>query len=254
LIRFSVAQKLKIGNDDYPWYWASTTHVSDNGKGAGVYIAFGRAGGWQKATTTATCYTLYDVHGAGAQRSDPKTAGEMIEMGDACNGGTAYGHGPQGDAQRASNYVRLVRDAELSADETGSLTVTISPATAVSAGAKWQIDSGDWQDSGSTVSDLSLGTYTVSFKTVEGWIAPASQSVSITTEEIQTIIGSYTETCIKGNIDGLGAVTLADLILALKLLAGVDSHGIFLCADVNNDGKIGTEDAVYILRELSVSQ
>jgi hypothetical protein len=33
-------------------------------------------------------------------------------MGTACNGGTGYGLEPQGDAQRAANYVRLVRDAD----------------------------------------------------------------------------------------------------------------------------------------------
>ncbi len=44
-----------------------------------------------------------DVHGAGAQRSDPKT-------GDPDDWPT--GHGPQGDAIRIYNYVRLVRDAD----------------------------------------------------------------------------------------------------------------------------------------------
>jgi hypothetical protein len=106
------------GSLDWPWYWTSTTHAAYNGMGAsGVYIAFGRAGGWQKATPSATCYTLYDVHGAGAQRSDPKTSSGLVTMGLACNGGTAYGLGPQGDVQRASNYVRLVRD-NLSAQTT----------------------------------------------------------------------------------------------------------------------------------------
>ncbi|CAK0754853.1 hypothetical protein CCP4SC76_2560014 [Gammaproteobacteria bacterium] len=79
--------------------------------GSGVYIAFGRATGWQKATPYARCYTLYDVHGAGAQRSDPKTSSGKVFMGIACRGGTAYGLGPQGDVQRAANHVRLVREA-----------------------------------------------------------------------------------------------------------------------------------------------
>ncbi len=100
------------GQTDWPWYWSSTTHATYNGMGASAaYLAFGRAGGWQKATPSATCYTLYDVHGAGAQRSDPKTTAGLITLGSACSGGTAYGHGPQGDVQRALNYVRLVRDA-----------------------------------------------------------------------------------------------------------------------------------------------
>jgi hypothetical protein len=48
--------------------------------------------------------TWMDVHGAGAQRSDPKS-------GDPAD--YPYGHGPQGDAIRIYNYVRLVRDADV---------------------------------------------------------------------------------------------------------------------------------------------
>ena len=42
-----------------------------------------------------------DVHGAGAQRSDPKS-------GDPA--GFPTGNGPQGDAIRIYNHARLVRD------------------------------------------------------------------------------------------------------------------------------------------------
>jgi hypothetical protein len=72
------------GRTDWPWYWTSTTQASYNGNGSGVYVAFGRAVGWQKATPSATCYTLYDVHGAGAQRSDPKTSSGIVTIGPAC--------------------------------------------------------------------------------------------------------------------------------------------------------------------------
>jgi hypothetical protein len=44
-----------------------------------------------------------DVHGAGAQRSDPK-AGSASDFPD--------GFGPQGDAIRIDNLVRLVRTAQ----------------------------------------------------------------------------------------------------------------------------------------------
>ncbi len=99
------------GQADWGWYWTSTTHASSNGMGgAGIYLAFGRAGGWQQ--TQAGCFSLVDVHGAGAQRSDPKNSNNLVEMGSICNGGTAYGLGPQGDVQRAANYVRLVRDID----------------------------------------------------------------------------------------------------------------------------------------------
>ena len=82
------------GQTDYPFYWSSTTHANmANGRNA-AYVSFGRAlgyfnGAWQ------------DVHGAGAQRSDPK-------LGNPSDYPT--GHGPQGDAIRINNYVRLVRN------------------------------------------------------------------------------------------------------------------------------------------------
>jgi hypothetical protein len=79
---------------DYPFYWTSTTHANADGDGgSGVYVAFGKALGYMSNTWT-------DVHGAGAQRSDPKS-GDLKAY--------AQGHGPQGDAVRINNYVRCVR-------------------------------------------------------------------------------------------------------------------------------------------------
>lgn len=88
----------EAGEDDYPWYWSSTTHESESDDmegGWGVYLAFGRCMGNMGTDTWS------DVHGAGAQRSDPK-GGDPDEFSD--------GHGPQGDAIRIYNYVRLVRN------------------------------------------------------------------------------------------------------------------------------------------------
>jgi hypothetical protein len=47
-------------------------------------------------------YQFCDVHGAGAQRSDPKT-GDPAQF--------PHGRGPQGDVIRIFNYVRCVRTA-----------------------------------------------------------------------------------------------------------------------------------------------
>jgi hypothetical protein len=90
------------GNADFPFYWSGTTHDNIvNGSNA-AYIAFGEALGWMEMPPMSGTYTLMDVHGAGAQRSDPK-AGDPADY--------PYGHGPQGDVIRIYNYVRLVRDA-----------------------------------------------------------------------------------------------------------------------------------------------
>jgi hypothetical protein len=126
------------GKDDYPCYWTGTTHATTFGGGAAMYIAFGRAAGWLSARALGGGapdrrggppgrpggpapggpdqagpppegapeaegggYQFSDVHGAGAQRSDPK-------VGDPAR--FPHGRGPQGDVIRISNFVRLVRD------------------------------------------------------------------------------------------------------------------------------------------------
>jgi hypothetical protein len=83
---------------DWGFYWTSTTHASVRSGSQAAYISFGRAlgnmsefGGW------------IDVHGAGAQRSDPK----LTVPADQKNG-----FGPQGDARRADNFVRCVSSSE----------------------------------------------------------------------------------------------------------------------------------------------
>ncbi len=79
---------------DYPNYWTGTSHCSSKGTSeTAVYVSFGRAMGCMHGR-------WMDVHGAGAQRSDPKS-------GDPA----AYpqGHGPQGDEIRILNFVRCVR-------------------------------------------------------------------------------------------------------------------------------------------------
>ena len=112
------------GQVDWPYYWSATTHAGRMGGGAAMYVAFGRAAGWMPARSLAGGpperggpggppgeeppsagagdYHCVNVHGAGAQRSDPK-AGDPAQF--------PHGHGPQGDVIRIYNYVRLVRDA-----------------------------------------------------------------------------------------------------------------------------------------------
>jgi hypothetical protein len=118
---------------DYPYYWSATTHAGFRGGEAAMYVAFGRAAGWMSPRgmvggppdrrggfgrgpgfgpgpdgppgagpqgAQAGDYHYVNVHGAGAQRSDPK-AGDPAMF--------PHGRGPQGDVIRICNYVRLVR-------------------------------------------------------------------------------------------------------------------------------------------------
>ncbi len=90
----------EAGAADYAFYWSGTTHVNMSAEPGGVaaYVAFGRGLGYMNGA-------WIDVHGAGCQRSDPKT-------GDPA--AYPYGHGPQGDAIRITNFVRAVRDVSRS--------------------------------------------------------------------------------------------------------------------------------------------
>ena len=82
----------EAGKKDYPFYWSSTTF---SGGSSAVYVSFGEGLG------SMDNVNVIDVHGAGCQRSDPKT-GDPDDY-------PSWGHGPQGDVQRVFNYVRLVR-------------------------------------------------------------------------------------------------------------------------------------------------
>ncbi len=99
----------EAGNPNWPFFWSNTTHKDNMG---GVYVCFGEALGWMKIPPGSSYYTLYDVHGAGAQRSDPKSGSyTSYFLGYNQNGQPVYGLGPQGDVIRINNYVRLVRTA-----------------------------------------------------------------------------------------------------------------------------------------------
>ena len=135
-----VFQITKLSDGEYPFFWSSTTHLDgppDRQGGAAIYVAFGRALGWmqphsgppgmrgsggagsgmggpraggpgqgrplafgQQPSGGSGNNQLLDVHGAGAQRSDPK-------VGDPQD--YPHGRGPQGDVIRIFNFVRCVR-------------------------------------------------------------------------------------------------------------------------------------------------
>lgn len=75
------------------WYWTSTTHLENRSCGFAVYLCFGQAMGKMNGVKM-------NVHGAGAQRSDPKTG--ILSAWEE-------GNGPQGDEVRIQNFVRCVR-------------------------------------------------------------------------------------------------------------------------------------------------
>lgn len=83
--------------DDAAYFWSSTTQ--GDFKYTACYVAFGQA--WSKKNSDADTY--YDWHGAGAQRSDPKSGSpEDYELASEM----------ATDFISINNYVRLVRDLD----------------------------------------------------------------------------------------------------------------------------------------------
>jgi hypothetical protein len=86
----------KTTNKD-SWFWTSTTQ--GDFKYTACYIAFGKA--YSKDNSDAKEY--YDWHGAGAQRSDPKSGTISEYLLESVNAS---------DSIRIKNYIRLVRDID----------------------------------------------------------------------------------------------------------------------------------------------
>ncbi|MBW1734657.1 MAG: PKD domain-containing protein [Deltaproteobacteria bacterium] len=97
--------------------------------------------------------------------------------------------GPVGsDTETKSDYITATSSFY------GSLTVTIIPQEAIDAGARWNVDGGEWQESGTTASELSIGIHTVSYKDVIGWDPPSSEFVTIKDGQTTELTGNYTKT------------------------------------------------------------
>ncbi len=71
-----------------------------------------------------------------------------------------------------SNYV-YSNFHTLPGQQYGSISVSIYPSGAVNASAKWKLDNGSWNNSGATVSNISIGTHTVSYKEINCWSQPS---------------------------------------------------------------------------------
>jgi len=68
--------------------------------------------------------------------------------------------------------------------------VTISPQTAINAGARWRISGEAWQKSGVSLNALKPGQYTVEFKDVAGWSKPQNYIITVNENETTTVSGT----------------------------------------------------------------
>ncbi len=96
------------------------------------------------------------------------------------------------------------------------------------------------------------GTYTL-IAEAAGYEKFETQVTPIRGGSITQNIPMTLATVAPGDMNGDGAISLADAVLALQMEAGdlgfsLDVHKQ---ADVNRDGRIGVEEALYVLQEAS---
>ena len=169
---------------EYPWYWSSTTHAQYNGSGAsGAYMCFGRSTGYMSGWV--------DVHGAGAQRSDPKSGSLGNWSYAAC--GYYNSIAPQGDSIRIFNYVRLVRGgngplrasftyAPASPTDATPVTFTGSASGGTTAyGYSWDLDGTAAGGAGASKT-FAAGAHTVALTVTDaaGLVTRSTQTITVT--------------------------------------------------------------------------
>lgn len=91
--------------------------------------------------------------------------------------------------------------------KTGDLQVNVDPLGAVQNGAKWRLQGGSWNDSGTTLPDLPIGQYNIEYASAPGYEAAASQSVDLTEDGI-VLTANYRQLLgdVEVNITPSGAV------------------------------------------------
>jgi hypothetical protein len=120
----------------YGYYWSSSP-LQDGPQpySDAVYFCFGKAQGLMELPPMSGNFQLLDVHGAGAQRNDPKT-GNPSDFPDY--------FGPQGDVRYVYNFVRSVRDVNVTVSTKGydldhDIKLYPNPATSEFA-IEWSIN------------------------------------------------------------------------------------------------------------------
>ncbi len=73
----------------------------------------------------------------------------------------------------------------------GQISVLMYPSNAVSAGAMWRVDSGTWQPDGATVYNLSAGSHSIDFLSIDGYVKPGTQVINVNDQNTSLTIGWY---------------------------------------------------------------
>ncbi|MBN2272523.1 MAG: chitobiase/beta-hexosaminidase C-terminal domain-containing protein, partial [Sedimentisphaerales bacterium] len=121
------------------------------------------------------------------------TQGDLIVGTHTVRFSTVAGWDSPEEQQVQVNFAETTITSGTYIQQKGSLLVQIAPPQVVAAGAQWCADGGAWHNSGYTQTNLAVGTHTVEFTTMSGWIKPADQIIQINKDATTIAGGTYTE-------------------------------------------------------------
>ena len=189
---------------------ATVNGLPQNGSTLYVRLWWQISGNWQYTDYTYTAYTSQlgslqvTIYPAGAVSSGAQwnvDGGAWQSSGATVSGlsvgnhivafNTVSGWTTPGNQTVTINNNSTTTTSGTYVQQTGSLQVNITPASAISAVAKWQVDGGAWQNSGVTVSGVSVGSHTMNYKSITGWTAPPSEQVNINNGQTTAISRNY---------------------------------------------------------------
>ncbi len=81
--------------------------------------------------------------------------------------------------------------------------------------------------------------------------ADGSESLIPATQPGKITISQASSEEDRGDVNGDKEINLTDAVLALKVACGMKPAGINIGADINKDGKIGLQEAVFIIQKVS---
>ena len=164
----------------------------------------------QNAPSTSTfSYSVTDQSGTGNTPQDPKLGaladnggptwtcllGEessALDTGDPATDLTGPLSKDQRGVTRPQPTGGTVDMGAVEMQKQGTLTVTLAPTGAVTAGAQWSVDGGTtWRDSG-TSPNLVTGAYTITYKDVANYTKPADEEAEVTANSDTAKTGTYT--------------------------------------------------------------
>jgi hypothetical protein len=144
----------------------------------------GGTGGFNVSTSSASCEWYAEANAPWVTITS-----ESSGIGD---GTVTYKVTPNTGASRTAVINIAGQTHTVSQDPAlGALKVTIYPSEAISAGAGWRVNGGDWNSSGYTQNGLSVGNHLLEFNTIPGWIKPTSQTVTINNNQTTDASGEY---------------------------------------------------------------